>query len=67
MGTLNKVVTKVFPEGSDVYQRAERDEVSNHAAIGKGIPNRRKSQCKRPCTEAGTFKEQFGVSVVRTK
>ena len=37
VGILNKVVTKVFPEGVTFYQRAERDEVSNHAAIVKRV------------------------------
>ena len=34
---LSRVVTTVFPEGVTFYQRAERDEVSNHVAIGKRV------------------------------
>ena len=32
-----EVVTTVFPGGVTFYQRAERDEVSNHVAIGKRV------------------------------
>lgn len=55
VGILNKVVTKVFPEGVTFYQRAERDEVSNHAAIGKRVFLTEKKPVQRPCTRSRHF------------
>ena len=37
VGILSRVVTTVFPGGVTFYQRAERDEVSNHVVIGKRV------------------------------